>query len=117
MNKTDTYKKFKGTKWTMRKEDHFDAVNPLLEARAVNDMNRDQTNMKGSTQKKIEKRLYIVARNQSERGRKEYKKALSKKKRKEFTDAIELPTVKEFKGKIYSVHRPPTPEEFLDFYD
>ena len=116
-DKTRIYEKFKGTKWTMRKEDHFRAINPLLEARAVNDMNRDQTNMKPGNQKKLEKQLYRYARNQSVRGRREYKKALSKKKRKEFTDDIELPTVNELKNKIYSIHRPPTPGEFLDFYD
>ena len=97
----------------MRKQDFQRAMPAVREAAALVARNKN-SDMKSHKQIKLGKLAYRYARTESERGRREYGKGLSKPQKAKYDEVGVHGTVKDLEAQIYKNH--PEKGVYVEFY-
>ena len=97
----------------MRKTDFFKAIAPLREVAAFDARNKN-SDMKPATREKLHKAAYRYSRTQTERGRKEYRKGLSKAQKAKYDEVGIHATVEDLERRVYKKH--PEKGVYVEFY-
>lgn len=97
----------------MRKQDFYRAMPAVREAAALVARNKN-SDMKPHKQIKLGKLAYRYARAESERGRREYRKGLSKAGKAKYDEVGIHGTVKDLEAQIYKNH--PEKGVYIEFY-
>lgn len=110
---TAIYKHYEGTTNGMRKTDFLKAAKPLRESVEFIARNKN-SDMKPHKQIKLGKLAHRYARTETDRGRKEYRKSLSKPQKAKYDEVGVHGTVKDLEAQVYKNH--PEKGVYVEFY-